>query len=77
MRHYDVLRLDVQVQNAARVEVVQTLEDLHDVRHHVILRVTEPGGNQRTFRPITPNSGVKLTLIFQILNISQVYDQMF
>lgn len=38
----DVLWLDVQVEDASRVEVVQTLEDLHDVAHHVILGVPEP-----------------------------------
>lgn len=38
----DILWLDVKVENASSVEVVQPLEDLHDVGHHVILRVTEP-----------------------------------
>ena len=38
----DVLWLDVQVEDAPGMEVIQTLEDLHNVGHHVILRVTEP-----------------------------------
>lgn len=42
----DVLRLDVQVKNASGMEVVQTLEDLRNVGHHVILRVTEPENQQ-------------------------------
>lgn len=33
----DVLWLDVQVENASGMEVVQTLKDLHDVGHHIIL----------------------------------------
>lgn len=33
----DVLWFDVQVEDASGVEVVQTLKDLHDVGHHVIL----------------------------------------
>ncbi len=33
----DVLWLDVQMEDAPSVEVVQTLEDLHNVGHHVIL----------------------------------------
>jgi len=33
----DVFWLDIQVQDAASVEVVQTLKDLCDVSHHVIL----------------------------------------
>lgn len=42
----DVLRLDVQVKNASGMEVVQTLEDLRYVGHHVILRVTVPENQQ-------------------------------
>lgn len=37
----DIVRLDVQVEDASSVEVVQTLEDLHDVGYHIVLRVTE------------------------------------
>lgn len=37
----DIVRLDVQVEDASSMEVVQTLEDLHDVGYHVVLRVTE------------------------------------
>lgn len=33
----DVLRLDVEVEDASGMEVIQTLEDLHNVGHHVIL----------------------------------------
>lgn len=33
----DVLWLDVQVEDASGMEVVQTLKDLHNVGHHVIL----------------------------------------
>lgn len=33
----DVLWLDVQVENTSSMEVIQALEDLHDVGHHVIL----------------------------------------
>lgn len=43
----DVLRLDVQVEDASSVEVVQTLEDLHNICHHVILGVTEPERKQK------------------------------
>lgn len=32
----DIFRLDVQVENASSVEVVQPLEDLHDISHHVV-----------------------------------------
>lgn len=39
---HDVVRLDVQVEDASVVEVLQTLKDLNQVTHHVILRVTEP-----------------------------------
>lgn len=42
----DVLRLDVQMKNASGMEVVQALEDLRNVGHHVILRVTEPENQQ-------------------------------
>lgn len=42
----DVLWLDVQVENASGMEVVQTLEDLRNVGHHVILRVPEPENQQ-------------------------------
>lgn len=37
----DIVRLDVQVEDASSVEVVQTLEDLHDIGYHVVFRVTE------------------------------------
>lgn len=53
----DVLRLDVQVKNASGMEVVQTLEDLRNVGHHVILRVTEPENQQahaRSFEDTIP-----------------------
>lgn len=33
----DVLWLDVQVEDASGVEVVQTLKDLHNIGYHVIL----------------------------------------
>lgn len=42
----DVLWLDVQVEDAPGMEVIQTLEDLHNVGHHVILGVTEPETRQ-------------------------------
>lgn len=42
----DVLWLDVQVEDASGMEVVQTLEDLHDVGHHIVLGVTEPERKQ-------------------------------
>lgn len=42
----DVLWLDVQVENASGMEVVQTLEDLRNVGHHIVLRVTEPENQQ-------------------------------
>lgn len=38
----DILWLDVEVENTSSVEVVQPLEDLRDICHHVVLRVTEP-----------------------------------
>lgn len=47
----DIFWLDVQVENASGMEVVQTLEDLRDVGHHVVLRVTEPE-NQRANAPL-------------------------
>lgn len=40
--HHDVVRLEVQVEDAAVVEVLDSLEDLDQVTHHVVLRVTEP-----------------------------------
>lgn len=33
----DVLWLDVQVEDASVMEIVQTLENLHNVGHHIIL----------------------------------------
>lgn len=42
----NIFWLDVQVKNASGMEVVQTLENLRDVGHHVILRVTEPENQQ-------------------------------
>lgn len=42
----DVLWLHVKVENASGMEVVQTLEDLHNIGHHVILGVTEPERKQ-------------------------------
>lgn len=33
----DIFWLDIQVQDAASMKVVQTLEDLRDISHHVIL----------------------------------------
>lgn len=38
----DVVGLDVQVQDPPGVQVVQTLQDLHHIGHHVVLRVAEP-----------------------------------
>lgn len=35
--HNDVLWLDVQVEDASGMEVVQTLKDLHNIGYHVIL----------------------------------------
>lgn len=40
--HYDVVGLEVQVEDAVVVEVLDSLEDLDQVTHHVVLRVTEP-----------------------------------
>lgn len=37
----DVLRLDVQVEDTSGVQVVQTLQDLHYVGHHIVLGVSE------------------------------------
>lgn len=42
----NILWLDVQVKNASGMEVVQALENLRNVGHHVILRVTEPENQQ-------------------------------
>lgn len=42
----DVVWLDVQVEDATSMEIVQTLEDLHNISHDVILRVTEPEKKQ-------------------------------
>lgn len=40
--HHDVVRLEVQVENPTVVEVLNALEDLDQVAHHVVLGVTEP-----------------------------------
>lgn len=42
MSDNDILWLDVQVEYAPGMEVVETLEDLRNVGHDIILRVTEP-----------------------------------
>lgn len=44
----DVVWLDVQVEDTTSMKVVQTLEDLHNISHHVILRVAEPEKKQVT-----------------------------
>lgn len=40
--HHDVVWLEVQVEDAPVVEVLDPLQDLDQVTHHVILGVTEP-----------------------------------
>lgn len=40
--HHDVVGLKVQVEDAVVVEVLYCLEDLDQVNHHIVLRVTEP-----------------------------------
>lgn len=40
--HHDVVGLEVQVEDAAVVEVLDSLEDLDRVTRHVVLGVTEP-----------------------------------
>lgn len=40
--HHDVVGLEVQVEDAVVVEVLDSLEDLDQVTHHVVLGVTEP-----------------------------------
>ncbi len=40
--HHDVVGLQVQVEDAPVVEVLDPLEDLDQVTHHVVLGVTEP-----------------------------------
>lgn len=40
--HHDVVGLEVQVEDAAVVEVLDSLEDLDQVTHDVVLGVTEP-----------------------------------
>lgn len=40
--HHDVVWLEVQVEDAPIVEVLDPLEDLDQVTHHVVLGVTEP-----------------------------------
>lgn len=40
--HHDVVGLEVQVEDAAVVEVLYCLKDLDQVNHHIVLRVPEP-----------------------------------
>lgn len=40
--HHDVVRLEVQVEDSAVVEVLDSLKDLDQVTHHVVLGVAEP-----------------------------------
>lgn len=49
--HHDVVGLQVQVEDAPAVEVLHPLQDLHQVAHHVILRVAEPFRDKDTFNP--------------------------
>lgn len=44
----DIVCLDVQVQDTSSMEVVQTLHDLHDIGHYVILRVAESKRHDKT-----------------------------
>lgn len=44
----DVLSFDVQVKNPPVVQVIETLQDLDDVGHHIILRVAKPAEGQET-----------------------------
>lgn len=45
--HHDVVGLEVQVEDAAVVEVLDSLEDLDQVTHRVVLGVTEPFANKK------------------------------
>lgn len=40
--HQDVVGLEVQVEDAAVVKVLDSLEDLNQVAHHIVFGVTEP-----------------------------------
>lgn len=40
--HHDVFRLEVQVEDTAAVDILESLKDLNKVTHHVVLGVTEP-----------------------------------
>lgn len=44
--HHDVVGLQVQVEDTPAVEVLHSLQDLHQVAHHVILGVAEPLRNK-------------------------------
>lgn len=40
--HHDVVRFEVQVEDTVVVDVLNSLKDLDQVTHHVVLRVTKP-----------------------------------
>lgn len=46
--HQDVVGLEVQVEDAAVVKVLDSLEDLDQVARHIVLRVTEPFRSKKT-----------------------------